>query len=323
MSSAPAREASSPSTARGARTPSSWAAPSTAPLGLENFLGPAVNVTDTGGTTTLTLDDSQDALARTATLTGSTESGLAPAEILYAAQASATGGVTALTVNGGSGGNTFTVDGTLASSAFPTDEVLNSGTGSDTVNVLATTAGGPLTIHGQGGNDQVNLTSAGSLAGIAGAVSIDNTTGHTAILADASADAISHANMLMQGAATSALTGLAAGTISYAVADISTLTIDTNPIGDQILTADFSQGNPIPSGQVPGLIFNAGASASSAPDSHVLDLQGTLPGGPFLSETHNAEDPLLGGAVDYGDIQLHHSPQYRPGPGLHRAAADQ
>ncbi len=79
----------------------------------------------------------------------------------------------------------------------------------------------------------------------------------------------------------------------------STLTIDTGAMGDQILTADFSQGNPIPSGQVPGLIFNAGAAASSVPDSHVLDLQGTLPGGPFLSETHNAEDPSIGGAVDY------------------------
>src|SRR2546423_378621 len=47
-----------------------------APLGLQNFLGNTVNVSATGGTTALTLDDSQDTAARTATITGASVTGL-------------------------------------------------------------------------------------------------------------------------------------------------------------------------------------------------------------------------------------------------------
>ena len=267
----------------------------TAPLGLENFLGAAVNVVDTGGTVALTLDDSRDTTGQTATLTSTRVIGLAPASINYTTPASAGGtGVSALTANGGSGGNIFTINGTLANSVAP-GETLNSGAGSDTINVLATTASAPLVIHGHNGNDRVNLTNAGSVTGIAGAVTIDNVAGLTAILADASADDSDHADMLMQGAAMSTLTGLAAAPITYTVTNISTLTIDTNALGNQMLTDDFSQGNPIPSGAVPGLVFNAGSTAATAANSHVLNLVGTLPGGALVSETHNAEDPVVGG----------------------------
>ena len=98
------------------------------PQGAQWLLGTAVNVADTGGTTALTIDDSPDISGRTATITGTSVTGLAPATINFTAPAAAGGnGVNSLTVNGGSGGNTFTVNGTLANSVSPF-ETLNSGT---------------------------------------------------------------------------------------------------------------------------------------------------------------------------------------------------
>ncbi len=74
----------------------------------------------------------------------------------------------------------------------------------------------------------------------------------------------------------STLTDLSPGIITYTTAEISSLTIDTGPSGDQELNIDFSGGNPIPTASSlvpdavipdvpppssPGLIFNAGADA--------------------------------------------------------------
>jgi hypothetical protein len=269
----------------------------TAPLGLQNFLGSAVHVVSTGGTTTLTLHDGEDTVGRTVTLDGSTARGLSPAPIDFAS-------VAALVIDGGSGGNAFAVNGTLAGSATTGGETINTGNGSDTVDVLTTTADGPLVIRGASGNDQVNITDAGSVAGIAGPIAIDAASGETAVVVDASGDAVSHDKMLMQGAATATLAGLTPAPITYTVSAISTLTIDTSAAGNQFLTVDFSQANPIPIGAVPGLIDNAGADATSAPNSHVLNLQGTLPEGAFVSETHNAEDPAVSGPAHSGTMQF-------------------
>jgi hypothetical protein len=78
------------------------------------------------GATALLVDDSKDSTARTATLTSSTLTGLSPAPIVYTG--GNTTGVTSLTVDGGSGGNTFYVQGT---SAHVT--TLNGGTGTNTL----------------------------------------------------------------------------------------------------------------------------------------------------------------------------------------------
>ena len=54
------------------------------------------------------------------------------------------------------------------------------------------------------------------------------------------------------------------------------------------MNIDLCGGNPIPT-DTPGLIFNAGADANERSSTHALNIFGTLPTGPFASETHNAE----------------------------------
>jgi murein DD-endopeptidase MepM/ murein hydrolase activator NlpD len=127
-----------------------------------------------GGYTALTVDDAADATARTATLSinGPTAAitGLAPTPITYAVS-----DVRSVTVNGGSGGNTFNVLDTAANS-FPVTTTLNSGSGSDTVNVRATT--GALTINAGAGDDTVLVGNGGlSLGSITGPLSVDGQGG--------------------------------------------------------------------------------------------------------------------------------------------------
>ncbi len=123
----------------------------------------AVSVTNGNASTTVTVDDSADTTARTASISvAGLSTGLAPASVDYA-------GAGPLTVEGGSGGNTFTVTGT------PGTTILDSGTGNDTVDVQGTTSGNPLTIHGQDGTDTVDIGGAGHLlSGISGAVILDD-----------------------------------------------------------------------------------------------------------------------------------------------------
>ena len=68
---------------------------------------------------------------------------------------------------------------------------------------------------------------------------------------------------------------------------IHTLTVDADPAGNQLLNIDFGGGNPIPTVGAPGLTFNAGGNGSSA-GNHALNLFGTLPSGPFTTETDTA-----------------------------------
>jgi hypothetical protein len=248
-------------------------------------------------TTMLTVGDSANPQGETATINSLAINGLAPAAINYKNT------VTSLTISGGTGGNAFTVLNTLPAGSTTT---LNSGTGNDTVNVEAT--GGALDIHGQAGNDTVSITNGGLMSGIQGAISIDNVGGLTALTLDAHAELASHTFDLTAGGATSTFTNLSPAPITYTTADISPLTIDTGPSGTQVMNIDFSNGNPIPTATVPGLIFNAGADATSAPNSHALNLMGTLPAGPFAGETHNANDPsVFPQAGQYGSIDFNDS----------------
>src|SRR5262249_30999795 len=129
-----------------------------------------------------------------------------------------------LTLDGGSGGNTFNVLDTppevfgLPPFSFGHDpEVfLNSGAGNDTVNVLRSFSIS-LDIDGQAGGDLVNLGSNGSVQGILSRVRIGNAAGFTALSVDDSADADARTVTLnvTSDVITGALTGSArAGTIT-------------------------------------------------------------------------------------------------------------
>ena len=217
-------------------------------VGMQHLTG-MIDVTNTTGSAALILDDSQDTTGQTATLTdnGTTGSvtGLSPATINYT-----DADIRSLIINGGSGGNTFTVHGTLTNPTFPaTLTTLNTGTGNNTVNVEATNASSLLAIQGHGGLDTVDV-GLGTLSDILGAITIDNVTpGLDDLTIDGSTDPLSHTFHLSSSGATSTLLdtlGNMAGDVTYTTAIIHTLIIDAGQAGDQLLNIDFSGGNPIP-----------------------------------------------------------------------------
>lgn len=293
------------------------------PLGMQGLNG-TISVNNSLGFTTLVLDDALDVTARTPLLfndgTTGQITGLAPATINYSNTDTGS-----LTVHGGSGGNTFTVNGTLANNFVPnTPTTLDKGSGaSNTVNVWATNAGSALDLTGTGAPDTVNIGHNGSLAGILGTIAINEAPGSTSLSFDFSSDAHPHILDLSSRGTTSILhdeLGNLVSDISYTTGSLRSVTFSADGSQDVTLNVDFSGafapanvgagqfqpfnagpgGNPIPSGS-PGLIFNAGNGAGA----HALNLTGQLPTGAFASETHNAND----GAVSphtgqYGSISF-------------------
>jgi hypothetical protein len=172
-----------------------------------------VDVTNAGGLTSLTVDDSADATARNVVLTAFSVSGLAPALISWTP-----GDINNLGINGGTGGNTFTVR-TTPPGVAAAQATLVTGTGNDTVNVLATQR--RLSILGAGGRDQVFIGNQGDAQQILGSVFVNNTPSYTALTIDDSADPAPHSVAL----AKNSLTGLTPGDISWVDFDLSSLTI--------------------------------------------------------------------------------------------------
>jgi hypothetical protein len=270
------------------------------PLGMQGLHG-TINIDNAAGSTNLVLDDSQDTTARTATLsndgTNGQVTGVSPATIHYV-----NSGTDSLTVHGGSGGNTFTVNGTLVNAGVPnTPTTLDKGSGpNNTVNVTATTAGTVLNLTGSGTPDTVKLG-----AGLAGTVNINEAPGSTNLVLDLSGDGLPHNFTLSSDGTTSTLHDALgnAKDITYVTASLASFTLDTSANADETLNVDFSKGgNPIPTASAAGLIFNAGADFGNM-HSHALNILGTLPSGAFTSETHNANDetvfPQIG---QYGSI---------------------
>jgi hypothetical protein len=165
------------------------------------------------GSTVLYLGDGADTTARTVTLSDSAVAGLAPAPIFWTHASGTTGGVTSLFVQGSSAGSTYTVTNT---SPFATPTILETGGGSDTVYVLATTGalnvvnlGGPdATIVGSGG-----ATGNGTLAGILGAVNVSG-AGSTALYLGDAGDGTSRTVTLNDGS----VTGLSPAALSWTTA---------------------------------------------------------------------------------------------------------
>ena len=131
---------------------------------MQGILG-ALTLSNPGGSDDVTVDDSADSGARTATLSAAggtdTISGLSPAAINYVG-----GDTIAIAIDGGSGGNTFNVqsDGDAITA-------INSGSGNDTINVSSDAPintgdlsglGGTLTIDAGAGSNTLAVSESGS-----------------------------------------------------------------------------------------------------------------------------------------------------------------
>jgi uncharacterized protein (TIGR03118 family) len=228
-----------------------------APAGVQNLAG-AVSLTNSPGGTiaTLNVDDSADTLSRTATISSTTVTGLAPATIDY----SAVSELNVLNVKGGQGGNHFTVASlpdaivTLFTGAGATIDpgnpnsntlgventtdaangnLLNVSTqGLDTINLASSVGinvtGGTklltvpisLTINAPGSGDQVTFTNSAS-GSINGAAQLVGAPASMAVTIDDSADTSARTVAITQGV----ITGLLPAPISYNPDIITSLTI--------------------------------------------------------------------------------------------------
>jgi hypothetical protein len=155
--------------------------------GVQHIYG-AVTVTNPPSYTTLNIDDTPDPLARHVTLTSNSLMGLALAPI-YFQQAD----LAALTISGGSGGNTFTVGPVPYNQGMVTR--LNTGAGNDTVRIVAPTSG--LQINGQGGVNTLDYS------GYAGDVTVDLALG----MATGASGGVSNFQTVIGGQGNSLLVG--------------------------------------------------------------------------------------------------------------------
>ncbi len=150
----------------------------TGTLNINGGLGDRVNVGDATGVqdirgsldaglvTFVTVNDGPDATPHSVTMAvdslgNASISGLAPAVITYGQN-----NIARVTVDGGSGGNTFNVQATVTNGLLPITTI-NSGSGNDTINVgdTANTLNeirGALTVNGQAGFDTLNINDQGS-----------------------------------------------------------------------------------------------------------------------------------------------------------------
>jgi Ca2+-binding RTX toxin-like protein len=148
--------------------------------GIQASLG--VTEAGAGSSTHLNVDDSADAANHSGVLLfGGQINNLAPTPIAYVLLNSSD----AVTITGGSGNNTYLVDGPQAATT------LNTGSGSNQINVRDTLT--LLAIQGHGGTDTVTVGSlAPSLGGaqfdIHGEVTVANTTSSTSLFVDDSGD---------------------------------------------------------------------------------------------------------------------------------------
>jgi acrosin len=200
-----------------------------------------LKITGGAGANTVSLDDSGDTSDTTATMDGTTLTGLNPGGIEYHS-------ISSITVNLGSGGDTFnitdTITGTTEIDANDGDDTFNvqatdgdttvdTGTGTNTINVgsdapTATTSvldniAGTLTVTGSG-SDTLNLQD------------VDNTTDKTGVLTSGAVTGLSPADIDYTGLATlNVLFGSGANTFTISSTASGTATnVTTNGGGNTI-----------------------------------------------------------------------------------------
>jgi hypothetical protein len=204
---------------------------------LTNITSPLA-LQDTGGTNTLSIDDSGDATARpSATLTTGVAflvgnfgevTGLGnTAPIAYLISSTGPHNDTAggVTIHAGSGGNTIDVTETNdAASAMTT--TLDLGSAGDTADVEDTTPNNPLTVNGQANFNNVVVGSLGgkTLAGVLGNVNVTNTGGGTDVIVQDSGDTTAQTGVTISATRVSGFSP-AIGTIDYSGAVLTNLEV--------------------------------------------------------------------------------------------------
>ncbi len=225
-----------------------------ASTGMQGVAG-SVSIDNVNGVTALTLDDSADTQGQAATITSTSITGLAPGAIDYASAR-----LDSLSVNGGEGGNTFTIAslpsaivtlGTGVSAAIdpnhanintivvqnttdPSNQntlVINS-QGLDTVDLSGGTAikvtgttkvphaADPLTVSASGPSNGVTLVNSAS-GSLNGAVLLQAAPGSTRLTIDDSADATARVVLVSGGV----IAGILPSQVSYNPDDLSSLTL--------------------------------------------------------------------------------------------------
>jgi len=268
---------------------------------MAGILGP-IKIADLTGAYALSFHDENDAVPRTWTLDnddGNDKATIALSNPIAPITYVPSELLSPLTINGGSGGNTFIVNDTT--SYVTTD--LNTGPGSDTVDVFATGTQ-TLNIEGQGGSDNVTL---GALADIGmqdltGVINVTNALGVTALTLDDSEDTSGETASLAGGGTTRTVTGLSHATINYSKTAVSRLTI-IGGSGSNTLNDDVSGEAPIvAAGALPGevLIAISGAGTVDAINYQQININDPAASPPVsinttpLSNTSIEGFPLVG-----------------------------
>lgn len=232
---------------------------SQAPVTVNAIDGP-VTINGDDDQDTLNVYDTGDTAANTGVLTGTTLTGLGMANgVTY-------GTLEALTIALGSGGNTFTIQDTH----IGTTEV-NSGSGSDTVNVKAVL--GPTTVNAEAGPDTINVGSLAPAAGgtvnpIAAALTVNGGANADTLNLDDTEDASPNSGVLTAtqltglgmgagityGALETLYISLGAGGNSFNVQATAAGTATTlnSGNGDDVLTVDSN--GAAPDGTVDGVV---------------------------------------------------------------------
>ena len=115
---------------------------------------------------------------------------------------------------------------------------INTGGGSNTVNILNTSSASPVTING-GGSDKINIGSGGSVQQINGTVSIEDPPSFATINVDDSADPTAR-NVTLDtftpsgDSAWGSITGLAPASINYEYFDTHSVSITTGTAADTV-----------------------------------------------------------------------------------------
>jgi N-acetylneuraminic acid mutarotase len=153
--------------------------------------------------------------------------GLAPAAINFGLASINTLGIAV-----GNGNNSYTVTGSQAYLGT----ILNTGDGNDTVNIQGNA--NALTVNAGGsGADVVNVGNAKSLAGITGALTLNNPPSFSHVYINDGADNANHPNVILTA---TSLTGLAPAPITFGSADLDSLTITVGN-GNNIYTVVNTQ----------------------------------------------------------------------------------